>query len=234
MKEKKGHERKTAGPKKETGPSKKKRAEREFDGILERGPEISAEIEQMEEGTFGSLEEYTAQERLLIFQNELLNRVRQTNEYKESLQRVAADFDNFRKRTEKERESFVKYANERLILRFLDVLDNLDRAMENGKEIEDEDPFFSGIQLIHSQFLKIMSDEGVMAIDETGVVFDPYKHDAMMQIIDNELKENSVADVFQKGYFLKDKVIRPAKVRISKRDDNIDAMNENRKADTDK
>ena len=63
-----------------------------------------------------------------------------------------------------------------------------------------------------------MQDEGLKAIDETGIEFDPYKHDAMMQIVDDELAENTVTDIFQKGYILNEKVIRPAKVRISKRE----------------
>lgn len=216
---KKGRSRKGKGSP-ETGMKKSSkrtnRSKREYDEVLKMNQDIISAIEEIEEGKYGKLDEYSTDEKLLIFQSDLLDQIRQANEYRDSLQRVAADFDNYRKRVEKERDNFVKFANERLILNFLEVLDNLDRAMENNHGTDDEDPFRQGIKLIHSHFRKIMQDEGLRAIEETGIEFDPYKHDAMMQIVNDEIEENTVTDIFQKGYILNEKVIRPAKVRISK------------------
>ncbi|MCK4614389.1 MAG: nucleotide exchange factor GrpE [Thermoplasmata archaeon] len=203
------------------GPSKgKKKGEgkkREHAGIFPMGKEIEKEIEELEDGKFRNLKDYSNTERLLIFQNELLNQIKMVNDYREALQRVAADFDNFRKRSEKDRESIIKFANEGLISRLLDVLDNLERALKNVEDRE-EDPFVQGIQMIYDQSLKIMEEEGLEAIDKTGVAFDPYKHEAMMQVVNDELEENTVIDILQKGYYLKNKVIRPAKVQISKKE----------------
>ncbi len=195
-------------------------SERAYSDVLDMSAEIEKEMETIEEGQFSCLDEYSMNEKLLIFQSELLNKIKTVNEYKETLQRVAADFDNYRKRNEKDRENIINFANERLILNLLEVVDNLDRAVNpvaNG--VDADDPFYQGIELIHNHFIKILSDEGVRAINETGVAFDPFRHDAMMQVVNDELDENTVTDVFQKGYFLKDKVIRPAKVRISKKEE---------------
>ena len=197
-----------------------KRDERKYAELLNMSTEIEREIDVIEEEKFGSLDEYSVSEKLLIFQNEFINQIRSTSEYRDSLQRVAADFDNYRKRNEKERESIISYANEKLLLKLLNVLDNLDRALTTGKNgIPEDDPFYEGIKLIHSQFNKVMTEEGLTPIDETGVLFDPYKHDAMMRVVNNEIDDNTVTDIFLNGYVLKDKVIRPAQVRISKKEE---------------
>lgn len=194
-----------------------KRDKRKYAELLSMSTENEREIAAILEKKIGSLDEYSANERHLIFQNELINQMEAAGESKESLQRIAADFDNYRKRNEKERESIVAYANEKLLLKLLGVLDNLERSMTTGKKrIVEDDPFYEGIKLIHSQFTKILVDEGLTPVDETGVEFDPYKHDAMMQVVNNDLDDNTVTDVFLKGYSLKNKLIRPAQVRISK------------------
>lgn len=196
----------------------------QFSEILNSSSEIESEIETIEEGRYGSLEEYSVNERSLIFQSELINQIKLANEYRDSLQRMAADFDNYRKRTEREREKLIAFANEGLILKLLVVLDNLDRAVNNDTSNEKEnrdsfDSYYEGIKLIHNQFRKVMTDEGLKAIDETGVPFDPFKHEAMMHIVNNNLENNTVTDVLLKGYYLKEKMIRPAQVRISKKEE---------------
>ena len=236
---------------------------REFDEILTSSSEIESELETIEDGKYNVLGSYSRNDRMLILQCELLNNIKVANEYRDSLQRMAADFDNHRKRSEKERQNYVKYANEGLILKLLEVVDNLDRALMNGNgngnvsnqqngngsgasqngegstnktgkkpipedfkakgkesniETAYEDPFLKGIQLIKSQFLKLLTDEGITPIDEVNIPFDPYKHDAMMQVVNTDLDEDTVTDVFLKGYYLKDKVIRPAQVRVSKKE----------------
>ncbi len=219
-----GNEKKHGKRSKRTTDTSRKRSARErkiapeITGILEKSIEIEKEIEGIGEGRFTRLEGLTDTEKLLIFKYELLNSIKLVAEYKNTAQRVAADMDNYRKRAEKEREAIISYSNEDLITKMLDVLDNLDRALQNVEDRMD-DPFIQGIQLIHKQFIKIMGDEGLESIEETGIPFDPYHHDAMMQVANNDLEENTITDIFLKGYILKKKVIRPAKVIISKKDD---------------
>ena len=197
-----------------------KKDERKYAELLNMSTEIEREIDALEEKKFGSLDEYSVNEKLLIFQNEFINQIKSTNEYRDSLQRIAADFDNYRKRNEKERGDIISHANEKLLLKLLSVLDNLDRAMTTGKNgIPEDDPFYQGIKLIHSQFNKVITEEGLTPINETGVLFDPYRHDAMMRVVNNEIDDNTVTDIFLNGYVLKDKVIRPAQVRISKKEE---------------
>jgi len=184
--------------------------------LMEIKGEIEQGVEDFDGGKLSDLSECSSSEKILIYQNELLNQIRSAEDHKLTLQRIAADFDNYKKRVEKEREAFIKYASENLILKFLGVLDNLERALQNEKR--EEDPFVGGVKLIHSQFVKVLADEGVEAIDQLGDAFDPYRHDCMMQEMNNDLDEDTITDIFQKGFILKGKVIRPAKVRISKKE----------------
>jgi molecular chaperone GrpE len=205
--------------KKSQRPSERAANNGAFNEVLKMSSEIESEIATIDGGKFGDLDAYSASERVLIFQSELIDRINKVVELEESLLRMAADFDNYRKRTERERERTIKFANQGLILKLLEVLDNLDRAVETDCTDPEKngESFVEGIKLIQSQFRKVLADEGVQAIDETGVAFDPYKHEAMMHIVDSDQEENTVTDVFLKGYYLRDRVIRAAQVRISKK-----------------
>ncbi len=125
--------------------------------------------------------------------------------YLEQLQRLQAEFDNFRKRTEKEKYELLKNANEDLIVKLLGVLDNFELALEH---VEDK-----GIKMIYSELYSILEKEGLNIIKTEGE-FDPKIHEAIIQ---EEGKENEkIVEELQKGYILNDKVIRPSKVKITK------------------
>ncbi len=122
------------------------------------------------------------------------------------MKKIQADFINFKNRVEKEKEEFVKYANRELMLKLLDVLDNLERASQAGDE---------GIKLIYKQFGDILEKEGLEEIDTTGK-FDPYYHEVIM-VENSDCEEGKIIEVLQKGYILKNKILRHSKVKICKR-----------------
>lgn len=134
-------------------------------------------------------------------------------EYKRRLLRLQADFDNFRRRTQREKEEMARFAAEGLIVKLLPVLDNLERALAAGET--DSTRLLEGVSLIHRQFMEILAAEGVEPIQAVGCPFDPSCHEAVMQVQDDRYPENTVVEELQKGYTLKGKVIRPAMVKVS-------------------
>jgi len=142
--------------------------------------------------------------------------------YKDKLNRVMADFDNFRKRMNKEKSNIIKNANEQLIVDILPILDNLELAVNNVDVEDDNSPankIIEGVNLVIKQFKKVLKDNGVKTIKAVGGAFDPNFHDAlqMVETEEDHDEEELVVEEFQKGYMLKDKVIRPAKVKVSKK-----------------
>lgn len=135
-------------------------------------------------------------------------------ELNNQLLRLQADFVNFRKRTEKEKESTVIYALESFICNLLPVIDNFQRAIES--EEEHENSFFKGVEMIYQQLIKVFEDNGVKEIKSQGEEFDPNLHHAVFAEESSEFDSGKVIEVLQKGYMLKDKVIRPSMVKVAK------------------
>jgi molecular chaperone GrpE len=130
------------------------------------------------------------------------------------LMRLQADFVNFRKRAEKEKKDTVNYALEEFICSLLPILDNFGIAMETEDKIED--PFYKGIQLIYKQLQNTLEVNGVKMIEALGEEFDPNVHHAVFMEESDEYESGKVVEVLQIGYMLKDKVIRPAMVKVAK------------------
>ncbi|MDY6915461.1 MAG: nucleotide exchange factor GrpE [Candidatus Cloacimonadota bacterium] len=128
--------------------------------------------------------------------------------------RTAAEFENFRRRSNSEKTNWIKNATERLALEICEVLDNFERALNPEKEFEDIESFRKGVKLIYNQLQDILKKEGVQKIEALGKNFDPNYHDALAHI-PSELAENKVAAVIQNGYTMNEKVIRAAKVAVS-------------------
>lgn len=128
------------------------------------------------------------------------------------LLRTAAEFDNFKKRTERERASVAEFAKANVIKELLPILDNIDRAATVEKETPD---YIKGIELIVKQFEGLASVLGLLEVAQVGDVFDPNCHEAVMHIEDENLGENVIAQVLQKGYKIGDTVIRPAMVAVA-------------------
>lgn len=135
-------------------------------------------------------------------------------EYYGQLQRLKAEFDNFRKRTQREKEEIAKYGSERVIMSLLPVVDNFERAVDSTRLNKDFDSFSQGVAMIFKQFYKVLEDEGLKAIDTVGEEFDPNLHDALIKEV-SEQGDNIILEEIQKGYYLKDKVLRPSKVKVS-------------------
>jgi len=139
-------------------------------------------------------------------------------EYWDKLLRLQADFDNYRKRTEKERQEFSKYANEEIIVELLNVLDDLERAVNlTESKHQDLPAFLKGIEMILAHLYDLLKENGVSAIQAEGKPFDPNFHEALMQAENNDVPEHTVMEELQKGYLLNDRIIRTSKVKVSKK-----------------
>lgn len=140
--------------------------------------------------------------------------VKEREDLYQRLARLQADFDNFRKRSRKEQEDFARYASQNLVERLLPVLDNFSRALE--AEYGDNNSLKAGVEMTYRQLFEVLSQEGLTVIEAKGQTFDPEYHEAVMQEETDEYPDGTVIEVFQKGYKLKNKVIRPAMVKVAK------------------
>jgi molecular chaperone GrpE len=126
--------------------------------------------------------------------------------------RTLADFDNYRKRTEREKDDFRKYAVANLLREILPVLDNFDRALDHAAEGDD---FHKGVLLIYKQLFDMLQKAGLKPIEETGVRFNPNVHEAVIREENSSVPSHTVTAVLQKGYFLHDRLLRPALVKVA-------------------
>jgi molecular chaperone GrpE len=148
---------------------------------------------------------------------ELVQKEENINYYKEQLIRMQADFENFKKREEKKKKDFLEYANKDLICRLLSVVDNLERAASYSKNEESHsESIREGIKGILKEFRKILEQEGVSPIKAVGEKFDPYCHEAIMQVESEKYPEDTITEEITKGYYLKSQVIRPSVVKVCK------------------
>ena len=136
-------------------------------------------------------------------------------DYLDNLQRLKAEFDNFRKRMLREQSEFLSLATQEIIKELLPVVDNFERAMAH--EIEDGhlEEYKGGMQLVYNQLVDALAKEGLTSEEPVGESFDPAKHEAMMQVDSEDYPEGTVVAVLEKGYLLKGRVIRPAKVSVA-------------------
>ncbi len=132
------------------------------------------------------------------------------------LQRVAADYENFQKRTPKQITEAIAYEKERIIKALLPALDNLEHTLTNAQSAEDVDVFVKGIRIIYDQMLDILKSHGIERIKAVGEKFDPALHEAMTQKTEPGKEENIVLEEFQTGYKLNGRVIRPSRVIVNK------------------
>ncbi|TVY00509.1 nucleotide exchange factor GrpE [Cohnella terricola] len=139
---------------------------------------------------------------------------RQADDHYNRYLRTQADFDNFRRRSTKEKEELAQYASMKLITQLLPVMDNFERAFQAGGEGADSS-FAKGVDMIYRQFTQVMDAEGLQRMEAEGQPFDPEYHQAIMRVESEDHEEGIVVEVVQTGYMLKDKVIRPAMVKVS-------------------
>ncbi len=134
---------------------------------------------------------------------------------KDQLLRKAAEFENYKRRTENDFLERVRYANEDLIFDLLPVLDDFERSLKLSKEKKDFDSFFRGVELINQKLLKLFAKQGVEAYEVVGKEFDPHLHDALMQLPKHDVPPHTILEEVEKGYMMHGKVLRHAKVIVS-------------------
>lgn len=133
----------------------------------------------------------------------------------DKLTRQMAEFDNFRKRTEKEKSAMYEIGAKDIIEKILPVVDNFERGLQSVPEDKKEDPFVDGMEKIYKQLMTTLEGLGVKAIEAVGTEFNPDLHNAVMHIEDEELGENVVAEEFQKGYMYRESVVRHSMVKVA-------------------
>ncbi|MDK2901196.1 Protein GrpE [Koleobacter methoxysyntrophicus] len=147
----------------------------------------------------------------------LEEKTKEAQDYFNMLQRLQADFENYKKRIKRDRQDMVNYAAEEIVKQLLPVIDNLERALDSAGEKGDVNPsFVEGIEMILKQIKGLLESQGVKEIEALGKKFDPQYHEAVMKIEDDTHGENTVVEVLQKGYIMNSKVIRPSLVKVSK------------------
>ena len=149
----------------------------------------------------------------------------ESNESKEQLQRVQAEFINYRRRAEEEREEQQKYANSRLILKLLPVLDEFSMAVDHAARSDAEAAWVEGIKLIHRKLYSLVESEKVTRIEAQGKEFDPLEHEAVGYQESADHQEGWILSVVRDGYKLHSRVIRPAMVILAKRPDRLENEN---------
>ncbi|WP_201713548.1 nucleotide exchange factor GrpE [Rossellomorea arthrocnemi] len=160
-------------------------------------------------------EEPQAEELAEQESDELSQLEEKLNESENRYLRLRADFDNFRRRVNVENESKEKYRAQGLITELLPALDNFERALNIEADNEQTKQLLQGMEMVHRSLVEALKKEGVEPIEAVGQEFDPHLHQAVMQVEDENFESNVVVEEFQKGYKLKDRVIRPSMVKVS-------------------
>ena len=146
---------------------------------------------------------------------QLRKRAAERDQYLDLAARTRAEFENYQKRLQRDREQERKYAFGPLAEMLLPILDNLDRAVQAGKQAGETGPLVQGVAMVQSQFLELLKRNGVKPIEAEGKPFDPNVHQAVMQKPSAEVEPNTVVMVIEQGFMNQDRVLRPAKVIVS-------------------
>jgi len=149
-----------------------------------------------------------------------------SKEYLKHLERLQADFDNYKKRQEKKQREFIEFANAELLNNLLNVVDNLERVLDSTQNNKNVKAIIEGVNNTLKEFHNILNKEGVKPMQSIGHRFDPYKHEALTKIETDKYSEDMITEEFRKGYYIKSKVLRPAMVKV--------AVSTKEKKDTDK
>jgi molecular chaperone GrpE len=206
-----------------TKKNKSKEMEPELDPEL--GPEVSPDRSVSEEAfqemaqaaepeaSAGSLAQEI--EKLAV---ELEQKTKEAEEANDKYRRTYADFENYRKRMQRDQADFRKYANEQMAVELLTVLDHLGLALKHACEApEKSEGLQQGVEMVYKQFRDLLEKFGITPFKAEGEPFNPAKHEAMMQVETGDVPENMVVQVFQDGYLYHEKILRHAKVGVSKK-----------------
>ena len=176
------------------------------------GKEISKEDlnESTKSNAALALEKELEEAKLKIEQYE-----KEIADYKDKLLRKAAEFENYKRRTENDQLNLLKYAAESFIIKLLPTVDDIERSLQHMDKAKDVESIKQGIQLVYDKLLKVLNDQGVTKIESAGKPFDVHYHEALMQRKVDGVEPHTVLDEIEKGYMYKDRVIRHSKVIVS-------------------
>jgi molecular chaperone GrpE len=199
----------------------------ESESTLAVNPELEAALQEAseaidEEGHVKSSEESASSEE---FSGEEIERMAgQLVENRDKYVRLLADFDNFRRRAHKDRQDVIQFGHENLVKDLLSTVDNLDRAIEHAHQNDGGDlaSLLQGVELVQRELYAVLAQHEVQVIDAEGSEFDPSLHEAMAQVQDDSVAPNTVIEVLQTGYRLRDRLLRPARVVVAKPPANAD------------
>ena len=185
-----------------------KPAEGDSESRLENfGQELQAHLKE---------EKKEKDKEIVELKNKLEEKEKELKEHYDRLLRSAADFDNYKKRAAREKEEWTKFASEDLIKAILPFLDNLERAVNHAEKVADAGVLIEGVRLTIRQLLQSLNKFGLSSFESAGKPFDPMRHEAVLVVPTDRHEPNQVVDEFQKGYFLNDRLLRPASVSVSK------------------
>jgi len=197
------------------------RKENKKENLKQKGPERKnpRDLTENIDGELHLLTEEDRQEKekeIDELKKKLEEKEKEIKENHDRLLRLAADFENYKKRTAKEKEEWTKFANEDLIRAILPFIDNLERAVNHAQKVSDVGVLIEGVRLTLQQLLQALNKFGLSTFESVGKPFDPTVHEAMLVVETDQYEPNQVVEEFQKGYLLKDRLLRPATVSVSK------------------
>jgi len=156
------------------------------------------------------------QDKPFVLQSELTAKIEELQVLNDKYLRLAAEFENYKRRTQRDQSDTIRFANEKLVKDLLPTIDNLERALQCSQEQADSKGFLQGVELTYKQFLDTLEKLGVRQVASAGEPFDPAKHQAVGQVESSTIAENYVVDEYQKGYFLRERILRPAMVTVTR------------------
>jgi molecular chaperone GrpE len=190
---------------------KKKDDKQKFDPEKESGNRSDASMESSPSG-----EDQKENGEIEALKVKLEEKEKEAKENYDRFLRIAADLENFKKRAAKEKEDYLKFANEDLIKAILPFVDNLERAVSHAEKVEDTGVMIEGVRLTIQQIHQGLNKFGLSSFESVGKPFDPAVHEAMLAVETDQHEPNQVLEEFQKGYLLNDRLLRPATVSVSK------------------
>lgn len=184
------------------------------DHVSEEETEKEVSEDEQEKSLLTDAEHEKQKDKKSFFKKKKDKKDEQIEELKDRLMRSIAEFENFRKRTEKEKAQMFEIGAKDIIEKILPVVDNFERGLAAVSEEEKDSAFVQGIEQIYKQFVKALEDAGVKPIEAVGQEFNPDFHNAVMHGEDEEMGENIVSEEFQKGYMYRDSVVRHSMVKV--------------------
>jgi molecular chaperone GrpE len=182
---------------------------------VEENKQHDETVQEKEETVEDQVEETTEETTVDEETDRVTELEKELDEIKNRLVRTQADYDNFRRRTRDEKEAAAKYRAQGIVEGLLPVIDNFERALKIDTAENQSDSLLQGMKMVYNQLIEALKNEGVKEIESDEAEFDPHLHQAVMQVQEDDYEDNTVVEVLQKGYKLKDRVIRPAMVKVN-------------------